>query len=93
MCASRKIRRCARGTPWLSTKRLHYHNASPATWAEQLRSLAARPDSVVLPGHGPIYPYSYVGEVAQFIDAVNRAAKNCFAKIGAEEIAASVWTK
>lgn len=65
---------------------LYFHNANTFTWSAQLKALAERNDRIVLPGHGPIYPYSYVGEVAEYLETVYRAARQCFKRFKPVEL-------
>ena len=66
---------------------LYYHNANAETWIDSLRKLAAIDDLYVIPGHGFIYPYAYVGEVADFIEIVLRGARYCFQQFGSDGLA------
>lgn len=66
---------------------LYYHNASMNTWIDSLKKLAKIDDKYIIPGHGHIYPYSYVSEVASFLETVFRAAKHCFEQIDNVEMA------
>lgn len=65
---------------------LYYHTASVDSWIDSLRILAKRNYKFVLPGHGDIYPYSHISEVADFISLVRNAALNCFKQFSTEDL-------
>ena len=65
---------------------LYYHSSCVETWIKSLKKLALKDDKYVLPGHGGIYPYSHMGDVADFLSTVLRAATCCFDQLSRDEI-------
>jgi glyoxylase-like metal-dependent hydrolase (beta-lactamase superfamily II) len=56
----------------------HFHSANIHSWILSLGRLAEQRGNWVLSGHSPeLLPYSYIGEFADFLSVIERAAKNC----------------
>lgn len=57
-----------------------YHASDIVSWISSLRKLEFQRGKYLLPGHGdrPL-PWSYVGEFADFLSAVERCARGCMA--------------
>ncbi|MDR3119786.1 MAG: MBL fold metallo-hydrolase [Clostridiales bacterium] len=84
----------------------YLHTADVTGWINGLQRLAQKPGGKwILPGHADVpLPYSYIGEFAEFLKVVRRAAARCFdafepdtppdgnrfAGVGAEKLAALV---
>ncbi|MGE4484330.1 MAG: MBL fold metallo-hydrolase [Oscillospiraceae bacterium] len=65
---------------------LYYHSSCVETWIKSLKKLALKDDKYVLPGHGDIYPYSHINNVAAFLAAILRSARCCFDQLSKEDI-------
>jgi glyoxylase-like metal-dependent hydrolase (beta-lactamase superfamily II) len=65
---------------------LYYHTASVDSWIEMLRMLAERNYKYILPGHGDIFPYSHMSDVADFICVVRQAARDCFKRFTVQDL-------
>jgi glyoxylase-like metal-dependent hydrolase (beta-lactamase superfamily II) len=85
ICIPEERTLCA-GDAAVEFQTVYFGDSNVGMWADMLRLLAEKGDQYVLPGHGPIYPYSHIGAFADFIEAVSRAAKVCFGQISASEL-------
>ncbi len=65
------------GDAGVALPHLYFHNADAENWANVLREMHARGGKYILPGHGDIYPYSHLLQVADFIDVLVRAGHSC----------------
>ncbi|MDR0916045.1 MAG: MBL fold metallo-hydrolase [Oscillospiraceae bacterium] len=56
---------------------LFFHYANPERWVANLRELALGRDEYVLPGHGGVYPATMITDVADFLETLIFAAREC----------------
>ena len=67
---------------------LYYHAADVENWIATLREKYAQGGKHLLPGHGEVYPYSHLEEVADFMEVVLRAARRCVKTLTPKELLA-----
>jgi hypothetical protein len=61
----------------------YFHGADIQSWISSLRHLAGLKGRAVLSGHGPsLFPWNYIGEFADFLETLERAARTCLARYG-----------
>jgi glyoxylase-like metal-dependent hydrolase (beta-lactamase superfamily II) len=66
---------------------LYFHNAEVKGWIRSLKRLSKLNYETILPGHGGIYPYSYMKETADFLETLYRASKRLFDQLSLDDIA------
>lgn len=52
----------------------YLHSADIRQWILSVRRLATQPGKYVLGGHGPLFPYSYINEFADWLSVIEKAA-------------------
>ncbi|GHV27849.1 hypothetical protein AGMMS4952_10250 [Spirochaetia bacterium] len=63
----------------------YFHGADIRSWIYSLRKLADEKGKYVLAGHGPsLFPYSYIGEFADYLSVIEKCARICFMRFHPE---------
>ena len=65
---------------------LHFHYSNMENWISHLNRLSGGSDKYIIPGHGDIYPYEIVGQLADFMGILRKAAGSCLSKLSPEQI-------
>jgi glyoxylase-like metal-dependent hydrolase (beta-lactamase superfamily II) len=65
----------------IATDYLYFANANIDNWIKCLKILSLEKGLYILPGHGDIYPYEKLTEVAEYIDFIRKTSKRCLSEL------------
>jgi glyoxylase-like metal-dependent hydrolase (beta-lactamase superfamily II) len=74
---------------------MFFHDANPERWLANLREFESMSDKYILPGHGDVFPYSSIEDMANYLDTLIQAAKQCInsSPIGETPVNAAISRK